>query len=86
MREAILVQGSDWEGLYVNGVLVDEGHNLEQGEDRAIYFAKLSESHNFSLKKMKIHNLSIRDDVETEESGNLPALLTDLKDHENYME
>lgn len=29
MNEAVYAMGNDWEGFYINGKLVDEGHHLE---------------------------------------------------------
>ena len=28
MSRAVIAQGDDWEGLYIDGALVDEGHSL----------------------------------------------------------
>lgn len=37
MNKAIIIQADDWEGLFVNGVLVQEGHSLNQGYKRLPY-------------------------------------------------
>lgn len=53
MNKAILIQADDWEGLFINGCLVDEGHTLNEGEERAVYFSKLADEHYFQVKNME---------------------------------
>jgi len=52
-NEAILVKSDDWEGLFINGKLVEEGHTLNEGTSRIKYFSSLAKKYNFSLEDMK---------------------------------
>jgi len=55
---AILVTADDWEGLYVNGKLVDEGHTLNEGSTRTQYFSVLTKQFNFSLEDLEEMDVS----------------------------
>ncbi len=78
VNKAVLVKGEDWEGLYVNDELKDEGHTLNEGKERITYFLQLSEQYNFDLKDMKIVTLNEYDNIEVLETGNLPSNITEL--------
>lgn len=52
MNQAILIDSEDWEGLFVNGVLVKEGHTLNEGTSRVKYFLQLAKQFNFNLEDM----------------------------------
>lgn len=52
INKAILVQTDDWEGLFVNGELVQEGHTLNEGTSRTKYFSKLASKYNFQLSSL----------------------------------
>lgn len=79
MNKAILLKSDDWEGLYVNDLLIDEGHELNEGEERAIYFAQLAKQYNFNLLEMKIKYLSNEDTERTNDIGSFPDNITDFK-------
>jgi len=82
---AILVKADDWEGLYVNFKLVSEGHTLNEGEERVIYFARLAKEHDFDLLDMKIETLSDNEERYLEEAGSLPENLFDIQSmYEKY--
>jgi len=72
MNKAILLKSDDWEGLYVNGELVQEGHTLNQGYSRIQHFIKLSKMYNFKLEDMKEISLNYEDVLKTEYEGNFP--------------
>ena len=71
-NRAIILKSEDWEGLYVDKVLIEEGHTIEEGNDRAIVFANLAKVYNFDLSEMK----EVRADSDLEEmvqeQGNMP--------------
>lgn len=64
MNTAIIIGSEDWEGLFVNELLVEEGHTLNQGLNRIKYFTNLAKKHNFSLDDMQAGYV-------TEEYGNV---------------
>ncbi len=53
MNTAILIGSDDWEGLFVNGMLVEEGHTLNEGSNRIKYFTNLAKKYNFNLDEMQ---------------------------------
>ena len=73
-----LIVADDWEGLYIDGKLKDEGHTLNEGEDRAIYFAKLAIKYDFELSDLKHRDLYDEDKKHLNEYGNLPKDIKDL--------
>ena len=72
MNRAILVKSDNWEGLYINGKLVEEGHQLNQGKERAIYFARLARKWRFNLENMGVIYLNNHDTTWTEDIGYFP--------------
>ncbi len=52
MAKAVLIKADDWEGLFVDGKLVDEGHALNQGYGRIKYFKELAKEYNFDINEM----------------------------------
>ena len=78
VNKVVLVKGEDWEGLYVNGMLEEQGHTLNEGEERITYFLRLSEQYNFNLKDMKILRLNEKDNDMVLEIGNFPPDIAGL--------
>lgn len=60
MNKAILLQSSSesWEGLFVNGKLVEEGHTLNQGYSRVKYFKDLAKKYGFSLDELEEYTVT----------------------------
>lgn len=84
MSKAILIQAEDWEGLFVDGTLVDEGHTLNEGMSRVKYFIKLAKHHNFDLDELKEVYIDERDEEKLNDIGCFPVSLYDLVgDYEN---
>lgn len=80
-KRAILIstQEGDWEALYVDGQLVDQGHTLNQGTHGLIHFTKLAEDHNFTSSDVVVCETSDEDEDYLMSSGRFPATLADLK-------
>lgn len=79
MAKAIIVKLEDWEGLYVDGRLVGEGHTLNEGEDRITWALGAAEEHGFDLKELEIKESYDEEFLEEmENSGNLPSKLEDV--------
>ncbi len=80
MKRVIVLntQSGDWQGLFLDGNLIDEGHHLGEG-DSFMYMLKLSEKHNFTSKDVRIYELNDEDEDYMCDSGNFPTFLTDLK-------
>lgn len=65
-----IVQASDWMGLYINGSLAEEGHNI--GASKALDWAK---SHG-PVTKLEHYSA---DDEWLEDIGNLPGQLRQVR-------
>jgi hypothetical protein len=80
-NKAILLKdkSSPWEGLYVNGILKQEGYTLNRDKDRIKYFVELSKQYEFDLENMKIINLCNKDIIQLENDGGLPKSIDELK-------
>ena len=68
---AVLLIADDWEGLYVNGRLVEEGHTLNEGNSRIKYFTKLAKQYKFDLADLEERYLDDSQIDELENNGNL---------------
>jgi len=79
MKPAVLVSSIDgeWEGLYIDDRLIDEGHKLGDGNYREFW---LSIAHNFGIRSEDIAHIELNssDNKELSEVGNLPAKFTEL--------
>lgn len=73
-----IIRADDWEGIYIDGELIDQGHTLGDG-NHTLYLLKLSEKYNFKSKDVKIYELNDEDVDEVYESGELPKKLSKLK-------
>lgn len=66
-------QEGDWEGLYVNGEIVDQGHRIDRDD-----FLELAEKYNFKSSDVRKKELTNEDEEETSMSGRFPRLLSEL--------
>ena len=78
MNTAILLHAEDWEGLFVNKKLVEEGHTLNEGYSRIQYFIELSEKYEFNLKDMKEFEVTEKDEDDLFYNGGFPNFLDNL--------
>jgi hypothetical protein len=79
MNSAILLKADDWEMLYVNGELKEEGHTLNEGASRTKYFLDLAKKFDFDLAEMKEISMSQEDEKELDDCGNGNTYLKDYK-------
>lgn len=79
MNKAILIDSEDWEGLFVNGKLVEEGHTLNQGYNRINYFKKLAKKYNFNLYELESGFVTPEYQIELENYGGFPDNIKDVK-------
>ena len=70
---AIILKSEDWEGLYIDKVLIEEGHNIEEGNDRAVVFANLAKVYEFDLSEMKEVWADSELEELVQEQGNMPS-------------
>ena len=67
-------QSGDWEGLYINGKLVEQGHNIDRMD--LLHYA---DQFKFIAADVTLPDLNDEDEETTMACGCLPNLLTDLK-------
>jgi len=79
MNKAILIQSDDWEGLFINGKLVEEGHTLNEGRSRTKYFIKLSKQYDFDLEKLIETEIDEEDEERLYNIGCFPENINELK-------
>jgi hypothetical protein len=78
-NQAIILEADDWEGLFINGELVQEGHLLNEGKSRLVYFVKLSKTYNFDLEKIKEFLIEDYDERYLEDNGGFPKNINELR-------
>ena len=72
MTRAILVSADDWQGLYVNGELIVEDHNLDVPEDWVQW------TNEFEIKKLENVYLHQDDIDKTYDVGSFPERLDEF--------
>lgn len=75
-KRLVFLSFDDWEGIYIDGVLHHEGHELGEG-DRFFYLLELSEEMNFCRADITFPEPMDALVEMVEDSGHLP---NDLKD------
>lgn len=70
-----IVRLDDWEGLYVDGELFYEGHEI--GYNRLLQCVEDNNEYDFTMSH-NIHWLTKEQEAKINEVGNLPKLLSDL--------
>jgi hypothetical protein len=78
MNKAILLKADDWEGLFINGKLVKEGHTLNEGSSRVKVFLGLSKKYNFDLEEMVETYVDEEDENMLNDIGSFPNMLDEL--------
>jgi hypothetical protein len=80
MKKAIVVKADDWEGLFIDGGLTEEGHTLNQGEERVTYFIELARTYEFTLEDIIF--TSVTDDYYEgylSDNGSFPTELSEVE-------
>lgn len=71
-------QSGDWEGLFVDGVLISEGHHLGEGKP-AEFWIDMSKKYSFESKDITRHEVTDEDDDLLDRWGSFPKNLSELK-------
>jgi hypothetical protein len=77
MKINILISENGYESLYVNGMLIDEGEELGEGNSK-IYLLEKSEEYGFGSKDVTINQLTEEDESYLEDWGCFPREIEDL--------
>jgi len=78
MNKAILLEAEDWEGLFINGKLIQEGHTLNEDTSRIKYFIELSKKYSFNLDELKELCVTEEDEETLMDCGNFPQDINEL--------
>lgn len=82
-KRVVILSSNDWEGLYVDGVLVSEGHHLGEGD--SLFLLKTAEKYNFKSNDVVSSYMNEQDIETTEDDGSFPSDISELTgvyDHE----
>lgn len=69
-------QTGDWEGLFINGVLVDEAHELGAGERS--YWVKSTQRYNYDIDDLEVIEVNDIDEEYLCDCGSFPTNLYEL--------
>jgi len=76
VKRIVILEVDDWQGMYDNGELVDEGHTLAEGD--LLYMLKESEKRGFTTKDVEIHWLTSDGERWMNDIGRFPGLLSEV--------
>lgn len=80
MKKRVVIlttQSGDWEGLFIDGERIDEGHTLGEGDWR-LYLLEMAEKYNFNSGDVIECELCDEDEERIEKYGQFPKLLSTL--------
>lgn len=66
----------DWEGLYINGTLINEDEVLGEGDSR-LYMLRMAEEHGFKSSDIEVKELSEADATRLRSFGSMEENLSD---------
>jgi hypothetical protein len=76
----LILQADDWEGLFIDGKLIDEDHELGECDiDSELYLLKKSEEYNFTSKDVTVKFVDDEDEKYLNSFGSFPPTLDKLK-------
>lgn len=80
MKKVLILssQDGDWEGMFIDGVLIDQAHVLGEG-DSQIYLLEAAEKYGFTSKDVKFKTVTNKDEKDLMDSGEFPPTLGELK-------
>lgn len=79
MNKAILLtsQDGDWEGLFINGKLISEGHQLGEGR-KEFFWLNIGAEYGVKGEDLIIKEINNEDDEELSMNGNFPSRISML--------
>lgn len=73
----LYTQDGEWEGLYIDGALIDEAHTLGEGK-QAIYWLDVAHKYGVKSTDLKFRELNDKDNDNVMALGGLPHDTSDL--------
>lgn len=83
MKRVIVLKADNWEALFIDGKLIEQYHQIEEGEDRGLYFLKLASKYSFTHEDVQIEWVNDEGNKHLYNNG---VFSGDLKDNLNYFE
>ena len=75
MTKIHCIKSDDYEALYINGKLCDEGNPLNEGNERVLYFINIANIYDININEIKFCYVNL---VEHTEYGEFPNDLYEL--------
>lgn len=79
MKKVLVLECEDWEMLYIDGKLICEGHTLNEGMERVLYFLDISNRYEFDLKWIEWKTLNQEDYDIICQTGRSPIDIKEFK-------
>lgn len=73
----LTTQSGDWEGMFIDGELISEGHHL--GGNNRMFMMQMGEKYKFTSGMVREKYLDDNDDEMMETRGSFPKNIVDLK-------
>ena len=77
-KRAIVLSSDDWEGLFIDGKLVSEGHHLGEGRP-GNFWLDIGRKYDIDGSDLKEMEVTPEDDDELMDAGSFPRTLDELK-------
>ena len=75
MTKIHCIKSDDYEALYINGKLYNEGNPLNEGNERVLHFIKIAEVYGVNVKDIKFGYINL---IEHTDYGEFPNDLSDI--------
>lgn len=53
-----VLNNGDYEALYINDLIIEEGSPINEGSERVLYFLMLSDKYGFDIREVKFYYLT----------------------------
>lgn len=70
---AALLHADNWEALYIDGKLVEQYHEINEGEERFVYFLKIMKEYNLELSDFSYAWATEEGEYELGKHGEFPT-------------
>ena len=77
-KRAIVLSADDWEGLFIDGKLVSEGHHLGEGQPGR-FWLDIGKRYDIDGSDLKSMGVTTEDDDMLMSAGSFPQTLDELK-------
>lgn len=78
MSRVVIIDADDWDGIFIDGFLIDEGHTLGEGYHR-LYLLRKSEQYKFTSKDIEERFANDLELEWLEDHGGFPPTLSEFE-------